>query len=99
MTNVLNNATTALIYASWFGSLAFVIGYTVVARWWRSTVGRQMFALGAVILAIATLAVLSQLFGQDYSARPWVRFAVWAATASVTVGLCVALVKAQRRGR
>lgn len=99
MTNVLNNVTTAAIYIAWFGALAFCIAYTVVARWWQSGYGRMLFSLGLVTFAISSLAVLSHLFGQDYSARPWIRFLVWGATSAVTLGLCAALWRAQGRRR
>lgn len=94
---MINSATTVLIYASFATALYFVVRYTTLARWWRNSVGRQMFAFGAVILGIATLGVLSQIFGQEYAARPWFRFAIWGGTAAAMFGFCVALERANRR--
>lgn len=92
--------TTGLIYISFFASLAFVVGYLVVAPWWRTTIGRQMLAFGVVVLLISTLAVLSQIFGQDYAARPVFRLLTWTGTAGTMIGLCIALYRAQiRKGR
>jgi NADH:ubiquinone oxidoreductase subunit K len=87
--------TAVLIYVSWGASLLFLVTYLVVARWYRSVVGRHLVALGVTLLLIATLAALSQILGQDYAARPVFRLLVWACTALVTVGLCVALYRAQ----
>lgn len=97
--NMLELITSGLIYVSWLATLLFLTTYTMLARWYRSTIGRQLFALGSVFLLIATLAALSQILGQDYAARPILRLLVWLGTALVTVGLCVALYRAQLKQR
>lgn len=97
--NTVELVTTGLIYASWLAISTYLVAYWVVAPWWRTTIGRQMFTLGIAIWLISTLAVASQLFGQDYAARPVFRLIVWTATATVSVGLCVALYRAQIRKR
>lgn len=89
--------TTGAIFTSWVFLLAYLVIYAVTAPFWRSATGRTMYSLGAVLFAIATLAVAGQLFGQDYAARPIARLLVWTATAAVTLGLLVALSRAQLR--
>lgn len=97
MTDVLNSVTTVLIYAAWVFALIFMVSYTAVAKWWKSEAGRTVFALSFVVFGVATLAALSQILGQEYGARPWIRFCVWGAKAAVMLGLCVALWRAQGR--
>lgn len=99
MTDVINSVTAVLVYAAWLFAFIFVVGYTTVAKWWRSEAGRTVFALGFVGFGVSTLAALSQIFGQEYGARPWIRFCVWGAKAVVMLGLCVALWRAQGRRR
>lgn len=96
---VLNSATTVFVYVTWITSFIYLASYTTLARWWQSANGRQMFSLGMLFFGASTLAVLSQVFGQDYGARPWIRFVFWGATAAVTLGLCVTLWRAQGRRR
>lgn len=91
--------TTTLVFISWIASGIYVIAYGISARWWRTTVGRSMMALGAAIFAVSTLAGTSAIFGQDYTTRPVIRLGVWLVTAGVTVGLCSALYRAQLRKR
>lgn len=89
--------TTGFIYVSWLASLLFLVAYGVTARWYRTTVGRQLFSFGMLVCLISTLAVAGQIFGQDYAARPVFRLITWTVTALVTVGFCVALYRAQLR--
>jgi ABC-type dipeptide/oligopeptide/nickel transport system permease subunit len=77
------------------GILLYVVMYASLAPWWRTVVGRAMFSLGAVILAITSLAALGQIFGTDYAARPIFRLLTWLATAGVVIGLLIALIRVQ----
>jgi hypothetical protein len=90
-------ATNGLVFISWIASAVYVVAYGVSAPWWRTTVGRSMMGLGVSILAVSSLATVSLIFGQDFSTRPIIRLFVWSITACITLGLCLALYRAQLR--
>lgn len=89
--------TTGFIFVSLIAIALYVVGYGTSSPWWRSVVGRSLFALGLVILAVSALAATAIVFGQDYELRPVARLVTWGATAGVSVGLLVAWYRAQRR--
>lgn len=90
-------ATAAFIFTSLIATALYVFGYGTGSPWWRSVVGRSMFALGFVIFGISCLAATAIVFGQDYELRPVARLVTWGVTAGVSVGLLVAWYRAQRR--
>jgi hypothetical protein len=67
----------ALIVLSAIEALAFVAMYSVVARWWRSEVGRNIMALMGVIAAVLVLSTIRIIFG-DNSWFAWLRLGVFA---------------------
>lgn len=89
--------TTGFIFVSLVAIALYVVGYGTGSPWWRSAVGRSMFALGLVILAVSALAATGVVFGQNYELRPAARLLTWGVTAGVSVGLLISWYRAQRR--
>ncbi len=89
--------TNCFIFTSLVAILLYVIAYGTRAPWWRTVVGRSLFALGCVVLAISCLGAAGVVFGQNYELRPIARLLTWGATAGVSVGLLVLWIRAQRR--
>lgn len=69
----MNIAVQALVWASFLASWTFVIGYTILAPWWRSRMGRHLFSFGAMIAGLLTLIIVTGLLGHDYPGREYVR--------------------------
>jgi len=77
----LNLAIQVLIWASWAASTAFLAGYTILARWWRTPMGRHLFGFGAMIFGLLSLIIVTALLGRDYPGRELVRLASYGALA------------------
>lgn len=77
----MNVAVNALVWASFLASWAFVIGYTILAPWWRTRMGRHMFTFGAMVAGLLTLIIVTALLGRNYPGRDYVRLACYAALA------------------
>ena len=56
---------------------AFVIGYTILAPWWRTRMGRHLFSFGAMVAGLLTLILVTTLLGHDFPGRPWVRLCAY----------------------
>jgi hypothetical protein len=54
-----------LIRASFYGALAFVVAYSLMAPWWRSPMGRMIVALDASV----ALALLPGVLQLDFGVR------------------------------
>ena len=65
------------------GILLFTIGYGVFARWWRSSLGRNMMTLALVHLVVFGLIVVQIDFGTGWAGRPVVRALVFGSIAVV----------------
>jgi hypothetical protein len=48
---------------AFFAAIAFIILYTVLAAWWRSSLGRSIVALDAAVALTVAPSVLHFLFG------------------------------------
>lgn len=87
--------------AVWFSlacSLAFVIGYTIIAPWWRTDVGRAMVSLDIALLAILAPSVIHYVFGLNLS-HPffgWYYFASLVFAGAVTLQRLMTIVKINR---
>lgn len=65
-----------------FGAaIAYIAGYTAMARWWRHPVGRSMVSLAAAIALALTPAVLRYAIGLNLG-HPWFQ---WYIRASLNV--------------
>lgn len=73
-------------YAAYFaaaGWLLFTVLYATMAPWWRSAIGRNMLVLGGILAAVFLLISFQLLFGVEWPARAWIRFAIFSAVAGV----------------
>jgi hypothetical protein len=59
--------TFALIFSFW-SSVAFLIGYTIISPWWRYVVGRALAALDACIMITLLPAALRDMLHFDTKA-------------------------------
>ncbi|HEY3683479.1 MAG TPA: hypothetical protein VGL93_10590 [Streptosporangiaceae bacterium] len=73
----MNVLISALIWASTVGAWVFVLGYGVLAPWWRSDVGRHLWTWGLMVALLLTMIVVTQLLGRDYAGREGVRVAAY----------------------
>lgn len=65
------------------GILLFTLGYGIFARWWRSSLGRNVMALALAHLVTFGLIVVQLDFGIGWAGRPWVRAMVFGSIAMV----------------
>jgi hypothetical protein len=79
------------------GGLNFVISYQVLARWWRSEVGRTMMAFALCETAVLGLSVLVMAFG-DFWGREALALLAFAAFTAVSWWRWLVLLKAQLPG-
>lgn len=61
--NTAISVANASVLTAFFSTLTFLLGYSALARWWRSPIGRAVASLdGALLLALLPSA-LHQLLG------------------------------------
>jgi MFS superfamily sulfate permease-like transporter len=86
----------------WWGavlaSLVFVVLY-MRTRWWRRWEGRVVMGLHSVIIWLAVLGVMLQVFGPDYYGRDVLRVLAFSCWFVVMWGFVILLIRAQRAGR
>jgi hypothetical protein len=87
-----------LLVAAFLGGLNFVISYQVLARWWRSEVGRTMMAFAMCETAVLGLSVMVMTFG-DFRGREALSLAAFAAFTAVSWWRWLVLLKAQLPGK
>lgn len=83
-----------LLVAAFLGGLNFVISYHVLARWWRSEVGRTMMAFAMCETAVLGLSVLVMTFG-DFWGREALSLLAFVAFTAVSWWRWLTLLKAQ----
>lgn len=93
----MNIVLAAAIWASFIASWLFVIGYTILAPWWRTRMGRHLFSFGAMTAGLLTLIIVTALLGRDYPGRAFVRLACYLVLAVVLWRHVYMLVTAQLR--
>jgi len=87
-----------LLVASFLGGLAFVVIYTVTARWWKSAVGRTWMAfVGAETVLLGT-GVWMLAFG-DSPARRLIGLAAFGLFTVTSWWRAITLLRVQLRNR
>ncbi|MES2211366.1 MAG: hypothetical protein V4515_14480 [Chloroflexota bacterium] len=76
------NLGTWAAHAAAVGWLAFVLAYGLLAPWWRSAIGRNVFTLGVVLACTFALVSVQLAFGVTWPAREWVRLTIFALVAA-----------------
>lgn len=72
---------TYAVHFAFVGWLLFAVLYGALAPWWRSSIGRNMLVLAAVLAVTLGLVSLQLMFGIEWPARDWVRLAIFGAVA------------------
>lgn len=90
----MNKLAGVLLVAAFLGGLNFVISYHVLARWWRSDVGRTMMAFALCETAVLGLSVLVMAFG-DFWGREALALISFGAFTAVSWWRWLVLLKAQ----
>lgn len=87
-----------LLWASFAGGLAFIVAYSVFAKWWRSQAGRTWMAfVGAETILLGT-GVWNLLFG-DSAARRLISVAAFGLFTITSWWRAITLIRAQMRNR
>lgn len=58
-----------LIYLAWLGAILFPLVYGFTRPWWKTDMGRNLFAFSVVFALSLTLVAIRPVFG-DFSWRP-----------------------------
>lgn len=90
-----------VVVATFCCSVAFVVLYTVVARWWQSPLGRNLVAFDSALSLTLLPSVLHHAFGISSSlSEPfaWFTLAAFATVPCVIVWRAVILLRAQLGG-
>lgn len=91
----LDIATGLVIFAA-FCAWGFCIHYTVVANWWRSYAGRQMFVMVGSLALLLTLVLIHRFVGYFPGYLP-LALVFYAAVAASLASVWVLLIKRQNR--
>lgn len=51
------------VLCAWFSSVIFLVGYSLIATWWRHPIGQAVAFLDACLVIALFPSVLHQLFG------------------------------------
>lgn len=86
---------TFLIHATSVGCVLFLLGYGLLAPWWRSPIGRNLLLMVTALLAIFGLTSITLLFGTQWPARSFLRVGVAAFTCLAIWGLNLTLIRSQ----
>jgi hypothetical protein len=94
-------ASEWVIQGAFWCALAFIAWYSIIAPWWRLSIGRALVALD-IAVALATLStVLGLIFGPAAVAGPffqWLTVAAFGAIPVITCWRMVIVWRVQRDG-
>lgn len=76
----------ALLFSFW-SSIVFIVGYTLISPWWRYVVGRAIVALDSAITLTLLPSALKYMFGIN----PRLSFFAWYGGFSLTLVGLIAL--------
>ena len=97
----LADASEWVVQGAFWCSLAFIAWYSILAPWWRSSVGRAIIALDTAI-ALATLpSTIGLIFGAEVVASrffQWLTVCAFACIPVITIWRCVIVWRLQRHG-
>lgn len=97
----MDTAIEVLIHATTFSVWLFTIGYGTLAPWWRTSIGRNLFAMSMAHLSIFTLISSNLIWGLQWgdTARTWIRLFVYGSVFMVFAWWNVILFREQIRQR
>jgi hypothetical protein len=89
------------LYAAFLSSVLFIIGYTIMAPWWRYLVGRTVIALDFGLVLALFPRVLNAAFSVRIVTAPFLWYACFSLllVAGITMSRLGAIYMIQRRAR
>jgi hypothetical protein len=96
----LHLASECVVQAAFWSALGFIAWYTLLASWWKYSIGRALVALDSAIMLATLPTVLGLLFGAHLVAGEffqWLTVCAFGAIPLVTVWRGVIVWRIQRR--
>lgn len=90
---------TNVLYLCFAVLVLIAATYSVIARWWISTVGRTLFALVFSLLLTYGWLTADKILGIPSPVREWVRLAAYVAVFISLTALWIVMIRAQWQGR
>jgi hypothetical protein len=93
-------ASEVVIQAAFWSALGFVVFYSLIAPWWRYSVGRAIVALDSAIALATFPTTLGRIFGASVVASrfyTWLTVAAFACIPIITIYRGVIVWRIQRR--
>lgn len=90
---------TALMIFVILETLITIVVWATRSPWWKYQAGRSLMALLAAQLGILTLAIMSRLFGYDFSHRDLLYSGFYLVLAMAMAWVGATIVKAQNNDR
>jgi hypothetical protein len=87
-----------LILVALFGSVGFIVHYSLVYSWWRDEVGRHIVAFSGCVGAFLLFFTVSFFF-PAWPGRDWVRFALFLFLVGVIWWRWIVFIRVRRQDR
>lgn len=87
-----------LNYGAFWAWIAFLVTYTVVADWWKSPIGRNVFGTAVLLASIFGLISLARV-NPEFEIRPFLQVLVYGAGVVFGAQRTYHVIKAQRDHR
>lgn len=98
LSDLIHSSSTVLVTSAWAAAGLFIARF-MLTRWYRRSAGVLVMSFIGTVFLVLTLAVLSQIFGQNFPGRSYLRVGVYL-VANVLLWRCVYLLfRDQRRAR
>ena len=81
-TQLIADLTDDVVLGAFFGSLFFIVSYTITTPWWRHAIGMTLVVLDAGLVLTLAPGVLHRLFGLPFENS---QFFKWYFLASLTL--------------
>jgi hypothetical protein len=91
--------TEVLFWVAATPVILFPVLYAVVARWWRTPVGRHEMVLALALLALVAIGLLHRAFGSGYPGEAGFRVGVYLFVALALWWRLILLVRVQIHAR
>lgn len=91
--------TEVLFWVAAIPVILFPVLYAVVARWWRTPVGRHEMGLALALLALVAIGLVRRAFGDGYAGEGGVRVVVYVVVAVALWWRLILLIRVQIHAR
>jgi hypothetical protein len=103
LNTLLNNLGLASVQFAFWSAIAFVLGYSILAKWWRSEIGWARVSLDIAIALALSPTLLHVIFGfrvENSIAFAWYQVSVIALVGCVSLWNLALVIRTQfRKGR